>query len=73
MANTDPSTGAVIRINRGTNAFDGLSPQARLRLMVTVLCELVAYGESMDAAVVAEGSFEPVSATQASEPFAASG
>lgn len=62
MTAPDNSEGVVVRIERGTNPFEDLSTQARLRLIVRVLCELVAYGEATD-----------VSAPQTSEPVAASG
>lgn len=55
---TEPHTDTVIdlrehartrvRIERDDNPFVGLSPQERMRLIVRVLCELVAYGELND-------------------------
>jgi hypothetical protein len=55
---TEPRTDTVIdlrdhvrtrvRIEREDNPFAGLSPQERMRLIVRVLCELVAYGEVND-------------------------
>lgn len=35
----------TIRIDRTTNPLDALSDEERIRLLVRVLCELVAYGE----------------------------
>lgn len=35
----------TIRIERGVDPLSTLSPQERMRLLVRVLCELVAYGE----------------------------
>lgn len=62
----------VVRVERGTNPLDGLSMQARRRLIVRILCELVAYGESEPTSELS-ASKRPVSAPQSSEPLAASG
>jgi hypothetical protein len=35
----------TIRIDRGVDPLTTLSPEERMRLLVRVLCELVAYGE----------------------------
>ncbi|WP_334142515.1 hypothetical protein [Rhabdothermincola sp.] len=35
----------TIRIDRGVDPFSKLGPEERMRLLVRVLCELVAYGE----------------------------
>lgn len=35
----------TIRIDRGVDPLTKLSPEERMRLLVRVLCELVAYGE----------------------------
>ncbi|MCC5952516.1 MAG: hypothetical protein JJU45_10530 [Acidimicrobiia bacterium] len=39
---------AVIRIDRRANPFDELADDEKMRLIVRVLCELVAYGEAVD-------------------------
>ena len=39
---------AVIRIDRRENPFDELADDEKMRLIVRVLCELVAYGEPID-------------------------
>lgn len=40
----------TIRIDRKANPLDALSYEERMRLLVRVLCELVAYGEHEPAA-----------------------
>ncbi len=77
--------GVVVRIERGTNPFDDLTNEERLRLIVCVLCELVAYGETTDSettdlkrtnseVTVPEVTGPQIrSAAHAGEPIAASG
>lgn len=48
MSDTLQMPMTAVRLDKGIDAFAGLSPDARLRLMVRILCELVAYGELTD-------------------------
>jgi len=41
----------TVRVERGTDPLAGLDHEQRMRLLVRVLCELVAYGELDTAAV----------------------
>lgn len=52
----------AVRLDRGVDAFAGLNPDARLRLMVRILCELVAYGELTDEVGSAPRTGEAVAA-----------
>lgn len=42
-----------VRVSRDQNPFSHLSKQERMRLIVRVLCEIVAYGELEDAGATA--------------------
>lgn len=49
-----------VRIDRGANPFDALPPAERMKLIIRVLCELVAYGEvTGDDALLAEPRPDP--------------
>jgi hypothetical protein len=50
----------TVRVSRDDNPFASLSPPDRMRLIIRVLCELVAYGEVDDQPTILDGPEQPV-------------
>ena len=48
-----------VRVSRDNNPFSHLSKQERMRLIVRVLCEIVAYGELDDTQTPADTTAQP--------------